>query len=284
MSARWPNTTVIGAGLIGASLAGAGREAGVFQRVVGAGRSQANLDTALVHRLVDAVTTDLEEAVAEADLIVLATPGVRAIELFAELRDVAPATAVFTDVGSVKEPVVEAAAAAGLAERFVGAHPLAGKADSGASSADAALFRGRTCVLTPSAASDPAAVEGITEMWTAVGSHCLTMDPGVHDAALATTSHLPQMAAFALALVAAGDEATLRPLIASGFRDTTRLAASNPEMWSAIARLNRPHVLDALDAFAARLADLRAAVDAGDDEALTALFETARKFRRGLDT
>ncbi|MFT4570463.1 MAG: prephenate dehydrogenase [Hyphomicrobiaceae bacterium] len=285
MSVSWPQCTVIGAGLIGASLAGAGRAAGIFGKVVAAGRSQSNLHTVLVHGLADEVTTDVVESVAGADLIVLATPGVRAIELLSELASVAPASAVFTDVGSVKEPVVVAAARCGLAERFVGAHPLAGKADSGAAAADIELFRDRLCVLTPTAETDPDATDRVAKMWEAVGARTMLMDASAHDQALATTSHLPQMAAFALAATAAeaDEQDSIVQLIAAGFRDTTRLAASNSEIWSAIAHLNRAHLLSSLDSYTEVLGRLREAVANSDGDTLVALFEEARRFRKELD-
>jgi prephenate dehydrogenase len=284
MSARFERCALIGAGLIGASLAGAARRSGTIGHVVAVGRSLANLEAALVAGLVDEISEEPEAAVDGADLVMLAVPVVRSVELFPMLAEHCSPEALVTDVGSVKAPVVAAAHAAGLGPRFVGAHPLAGKADSGAAAADIDLFANRLCVLTPSAESVSTHVEAIASLWESVGSRTMIMDAGAHDRALSMTSHLPQMVAFALAgTVARRDQDEgLQELIAGGFRDTSRLAASNPEMWQAIVSLNRGNVLDSIDAFSAELGELRRAVADEDDEALVALFENARRFRHEL--
>lgn len=286
MSARWPRCALIGAGLIGASLSGAARRSGMIGHVKAAGRSLSNLETAVIADLVDAICEDPAEAVRDVDLVILAVPGVRSIELLPELARVAPPTALFTDVGSVKAPMVAAAEAAGLGARFVGAHPLAGKAESGSAAADRDLFVDRLCVLTPGPSGDPAAAEDIAALWQSVGSRTLFMDAQEHDRALSMTSHLPQMTAYALSAAVAerNEEASLEHLLASGFRDTTRLAASNTDMWKAIVALNRANVLEGLDAFSVQVNAIREAVAAGDDAALTEIFEKARRFRHELSS
>jgi prephenate dehydrogenase len=276
MTAVVAKAVVIGTGSIGASLAVAARRAGVFGRVVGVGRGRANLARALESGLVDEVSQDPLGAVADADLVVLATPVDTAIELLAGVIAAAPDRAVFTDVGSVKAPIVAAAAACGVAERFVGGHPIAGGTATGAAAADPDLFRGRAVVLTPAAQTDPSACLAVRTIWEAIGASVLEMTAARHDEILALTSHLPQFLAFALcASVERGGE--IAPaLFGTGFRDTTRLALSDHEMWLAIARLNKDAILRAMDAFGSLWRELRAAIAADDEAAVRRILQEAR--------
>lgn len=267
---------VIGTGSIGASLAVAARRAGAFGHVVGVGRGRANLALARATGLVDEVSQDPLDAVADADLVVLATPVDAAVELLRGLVAAAPSRAVFTDVGSVKQPIVAAAAACGVAERFVGGHPIAGGTAAGAAAADADLFRGRTVVLTPVAGGDPTACAMVRAMWEATGARVIEMTATRHDEILALTSHLPQFVAFALCASVARDGEISSALFGSGFRDTTRLALSDHDMWIAIARLNKEAVLRAMDGFASLWDELRGAIAADDQAALRRILQEAR--------
>jgi prephenate dehydrogenase len=267
---------VIGTGSIGASLAVAARRAGAFGHVVGVGRGRANLALALATGLVDEVTQDPLGAVVDADLVVLATPVDTAVELLGGLVAAAPAHAVFTDVGSVKQPIVAAAAACGVTERFVGGHPIAGGTAAGAAAADAELFRGRTVVVRPAADSDPAACATVRAMWEAIGASVTEMTAARHDEILALTSHLPQFVAFALCASVGRDGGIAPALFGSGFRDTTRLALSDHDMWLAIARLNKESVLRAMDGFTSLWSELRAAIVADDEAALRRIMQEAR--------
>lgn len=284
MKERYERCVIVGSGLIGASLAAAGKAAGVFAQTVGVGRSMENLETARERGFIDEARTDLFPALAGADLIVIATPVFTAVSQLHELAEHAPATALFTDVGSVKSPIVAEAKRRGLASRFVGAHPLAGKAETGAGAADAELFRGRRCVLTPDSETPEELVEDMRRLWQKVGCEVTTMDASDHDAVLATSSHLPQMLAFALS--AAADASAMRSkvveLIAGGFRDTTRLAASDASMWLDVARLNREAIVDAMDEFSVVWDDLRDAVADRDERAMRSIIEASQKFRREI--
>jgi prephenate dehydrogenase len=281
---RFERVVIVGSGLIGASLAGAGKEAGIFARTVGVGRSKENLETACEKGFLDEARTDLFPALAGADLVVLATPVFTAVSQLHEIAEHAEPNAILTDVGSVKMPIVEEAQKRGLSARFLGAHPLAGKAETGAAAAESSLFRGRRCVLTPDAATPETLVEEMTLLWKAVGCDVRTMDADRHDAVLATSSHLPQMVAFALAATA--DASALRPdvvaLIAGGFRDTTRLAASDAAMWIDILRLNREAVVDAMDEFSMVWDDLRDAVADRDEPAIRTIVEASHRLRREI--
>jgi prephenate dehydrogenase len=284
MKERFERCVVVGTGLIGASFAGAGKARGLFGHVVGVGRSRANLDTALSRGLIDEVRTDLFPSLAGADLVVVATPVFTAVSQLHELSHHAPPDALFTDVGSVKLPIVTEARRHGLVERFLGAHPLAGKAETGASAADPDLFRGRHVVLTPDPESPPDLVEGMRALWTKLDARVSVMEADAHDAVLATSSHLPQMGAFALAATA--DAAPARDdivrLVAGGFRDTTRLAASDADMWVDIARLNREAIVDAMDEFSVVWDDLRDAIADRDAKVIRSIVAASQKLRRDI--
>jgi prephenate dehydrogenase len=278
-------TVIAGFGLIGASLAAAGKRAGVLGRVVGVGRSAANLDVARSAGLADETTHDLAAALADADLLVLAAPADACVRLLEQAVPSAPEACILTDVASVKAPLCAAAERLGVDARFVGGHPIAGGTATGASAADPNLFRGRTVVLTPSAQALPNARALVAGMWRAVGAEIVELDASVHDRVLATTSHLPQMVASALCAVAAahGDRELVERFAGPGFRDTTRIAASDAAMWSAIARLNRDRLLEAMDAFGEVWANLRDGVAAGDEASIRATIERGAELRRRID-
>jgi prephenate dehydrogenase len=285
MSVVFGRSVVVGTGLIGASMAVALRRAGVVRHAIGVGRNRRNLEVALAAGRVDAISEDPVSAVADADLVIVATPVDTALDLLPALAAAAPPEAIFTDVGSVKAPIVACAERSGIGARFVGGHPIAGATATGAVAADPALFSGRTVVLTPSAETTRAALDAVRALWVALGSVIVEMSAGAHDANLALTSHLPQLAAFALAStlerrVEAGDVPL--SLVGTGFRDTTRLAASDHDMWAAIVRLNRVEVLAAMDAFAGNWTRLKAAIEAGDEATLRALMNEAQRMRERL--
>jgi prephenate dehydrogenase len=268
---------VIGTGAIGASLAAAARKTGAIGHVVGVGRSRANLSRALEAGVVDEVSQDPLAAVADADLVVIATPVDTAVDLLAGLVAASPEEAIFTDVGSVKQPIVSAAEACGISARFVGGHPIAGGTGTGASCADPDLFRGRAVVLTPTAETSHAASATVRAIWEATGADVLEMSAARHDEILALTSHLPQFVAFALCASVGRDAGIAPSLFGTGFRDTTRLALSDHDMWVAIARLNRAALLRAMEGFSSLWDELRAAIAAEDDAGLRRVFQQARE-------
>ncbi len=277
-----PRTVVVGTGLIGASMAAAARRAGAFGHTIGVGRSGANLATALERGLVDAVSHDLAAAVADAELVVLATPVRTAVAQLAEVAAAAPPEAVITDVGSVKAPIVRRAAELGLGARFVAAHPMAGSERSGASAADPDLFRDAVVVIVPSSPRGQDAPRAcVEEIWRRVGARILAMDAATHDAAVAGASHLPQMLAFALGATTAAraDAADVARVAGRGFADMTRLAASDPDMWADIVAANAGPVAEAVDAVAALLVAVAADIRAGREGDVRALMETARRWK-----
>jgi histidinol-phosphate aminotransferase len=278
---------VIGVGLIGGSLALAARRAGLVTEVVGCGRNAENLRTARSRSLVDTTTQDPGEAVRGAGIVVLAVP-VGAMEAVAHAirPHLAPGTIV-TDVASVKEGIVASleSLCAQVKCPFVGAHPIAGTADAGADAADAALFRERLCIITPTAATDPAALGAVRALWEGVGMRVEQMDAGTHDKIMARVSHAPHLIAYALASavgeVRTGDRGMLA-YAGSGFQDTTRIAASPATLWREIALANREQVLEALEEFHAHLRTLEELIRKGDEAGLERALGTARQHRRSL--
>jgi len=281
MSVRFDKTVIVGTGLIGGSVAIAGKRAGSLGQVVGVGRSRANLDAALQAGIVDSITQDLRSALVAADLVVLAAPVDACLGLLSEVAAAAPAQALITDVGSVKQPICRVAVELGLQRRFVGVHPMAGGTSSGAQHASAELFADALVVVTPESADD-ACVARVVDLWHSVGARTLTLDADSHDRNVALVSHLTQMLAFALPATAAAsaDPELAAQLAAAGFRDTARLATSDAAMWQAIAALNRDQLVLAMDGFSEVWLRLRAAVAKGDAAEMGAVISAAAEFYR----
>jgi len=281
---RFERVAIIGVGLIGGSFALALRAAGVCSRIVGAGRNQANMASALSLGVVDEVEVDAARAVDGADLVLLAAPVAQFPQLFANIAEALGPQALLTDAGSTKQDVV-AAARARLGDRiaqFVPSHPIAGGELSGVSAAKAALFQGKRVVLSPLQENSEAAVNAIDSAWRACGARVYRMDPQEHDAVFAAVSHLPHLLAFALVheFGERADAARLFGYAGGGFRDFTRIASSHPEMWRDICISNRASLLAELDRYIARLHTLRAPLEAGDGAAIERVFTEAREARQ----
>jgi prephenate dehydrogenase len=267
---------VVGVGLIGGSLALAARRAGLIGEVVGLGRGEANLKTALERGLVDRVTTD-PSALGPVDLVVLAVP-VLSTPAVAEslVPHLAPGTVV-TDVGSVKGWIVDRLDALLPADRpFVGAHPIAGGERSGAAVAEEDLFEGAPCVITPTERTDRAALERVAALWAGVGARVERMSAAEHDRALGWTSHLVHALAYTLAAGIDGSGSRSFDLAGPSLREATRVAASSPELWRDIFLGNAAAVDESIRRFGADLEALRSAIAAGDGA------EIARLLGRGV--
>ncbi len=286
MTVLFRQMTICGVGLIGGSLALTARRDGLVERIVGLGRTQANLDVALERGLIDFATRDAAEAARGADLVVLATPVMTFPETLAAMAPYLPPDAVVTDVGSVKEWVVRALEPLlGPGMALVGVHPVAGKETVGAGAAEAGLFTGRRVIVTPSGRSTAAAVAKVAALWRATGALVEELAPGVHDALLARASHLPQLVASALGAALADEQIDGKYAIeygAGGLRDTTRIAASSAAMWRDICLTNRDAILEALGLFRGSLDKFIDAVERSDAEELTELFERGRRMRERL--
>jgi len=275
--------TIAGVGLIGGSLALVAKRERLVDRVVGYGRTQANLDIASARGMIDLASRNPEEAARGSDLVILAVPilTMRAT-LEKMLPQLAPAATV-TDVGSVKGWVVrELEPLIRPPMTLVAAHPIAGKETTGAAAADPELFRDRRVIITPSATSSGAAIAKIEKLWHATGARVERMDPDLHDALLARSSHLPQIVSSALA-AALLDECVgglwAAEFGAGGLRDATRLAGSSWEMWRDIFATNREALKSAMQRFGATFAEFEQTINTGDIDALENLFERGRRMR-----
>jgi prephenate dehydrogenase len=277
---------IIGVGLIGGSLARALREAGAVKTVVGIGRSLPNLEEALSLGICDEITRNAAEGVQGADMVFISVPVCAIPAVVAEIAPFLAPGCIVTDGGSVKTAIVrecEALMPSGC--RFVGGHPIAGTEHSGAAASFATLYRGKRCILTPTASTDPAALETVASLWRLTGADVCSMEPGHHDRIFAEISHLPHMAAYALvhAVGTADVEGeNVLSYTAGGFRDFTRIASSDPVMWRDIAMMNRSALLASIDGFSASLAELRRRIDSSDQAGLTEFFTIAKQFRDGI--
>ncbi len=278
---------LIGLGLIAGSMAHAMRRGGLAGEIVGTARSAETRAVAREIGLVDRVTDTAAEAVKDADLVVLAVP-VGAMAAVAE--DIAPHLkpgATVTDVGSVKRAVIDAVAPhipEGV--HFVPAHPLAGTEHSGPRAGFASLFDNRWCLIVPAEGSDPAAVAKLEALWHGMGANTETMDADHHDLVLAVTSHAPHLIAYTMVGVAdhlrrVTDSEVIK-YSAAGFRDFTRIAASDPTMWRDVFLTNKEATLDILGRFTEELFVLQRAIRMGDGEMLQDYFSRTREIRRGI--
>jgi prephenate dehydrogenase len=274
---------VIGVGQIGGSVALAARVAGAVSEVVAWSRSADTLQRARTLGIVDRTAASAAEAARGAALVVLATP-VRSLgALAAEIAPALAQGAVVMDVGSVKEAAIRAVEQQLPPGAFVACHPLAGTERFGPDAASPLLFEGRRCVICPTAASREEVVVTVERLWTAMGAEPVRMDAKLHDRVLGAGSHLPHVAAYALAgvlgrLPPESVEALMR-LPTSSLRDTTRVAASSPAMWRDILLDNRDEVLPLVTMLQAELEALRAAIDAGDGARIEALLAAGKAGR-----
>jgi prephenate dehydrogenase len=283
---KWPQRlAIVGTGLLGASVGLAGRAAGVPE-VVGVDADRQELRDAFRREAITERSRSVEEAADGADLVVAATP-VRALaEVLARAHASNP-SAVLTDVGSTKSHLLaELASLSTNLGRVVPGHPMAGSEQRGAQAARADLFHGAAWVLTPAAQVDHTALRRMTRFVRDLGGRPLILDPDLHDQVVAFASHLPQLAATALmgAVAQVQAPAALRSLVASGFKDTTRIAASDPDLWVDICTTNAPSIVSALDALGDRLAVLRKLVAGGDRDGLREVLSEAQSARLHIPT
>ncbi len=277
------NVTFIGIGLIASSMALKMRQEKLCEHITAVSRTEETCKEALKLNIVDVATTDLVEGIKNADLIVFATP-VRAMGKIA--RTIAPhlkKDAVVTDVGSVKQYIIKTVTPY-IKNNFVPAHPIAGTEYSGPSAGFPSLFQDNWCILTP--LEDNRATDKIEKLWLALGSKVDRMDAQHHDEVLAITSHLPHLIAYNIVGTVTDLEESLKKEIfkysASGFRDFTRIAASDPAMWRDICLTNKSALLEMLGRFSEDLAALQRDIRWGNGESLEKLFNETRAVRKNL--
>ncbi len=283
--AEFDTVAIVGVGLIGGSIGLAVRERKLARQVIGIGRNEGNLNAARRHGAIDVGTTSLVHGVEEAQLVIVCTPVDTIADLVSQVAAASANRSLITDAGSTKQEVVKTLEALLVdrrdGPRFVGSHPLAGDHRTGVDFARGDLFEGRKVIVTPTEHTHRAAVVEVGGFWQTLGAEVVVMSPAEHDQALAATSHLPHLIASALALATPKD---LLPLAASGWRDTTRVAAGDPEMWRAIFATNRQEVLEALKRFERWTGELREILTLGQDERLLRILERAQWMKANRDT
>jgi prephenate dehydrogenase len=237
--------------------------------------------------VLDAFAGSAAQAVADASLVVLAGPVGSIVPTARAIADALSPGALVLDLGSVKAAIVDETEAALPHGRFVGCHPLAGTEATGVAAADAELYRGKPCFVCPGRRTQPAAVDDAERVWRAIGAQPVRLAPGPHDELMAAASHLPHVAAFALAASLADSAERIRTALPSGanatsLRDTTRIAASSPTVWRDIFLANAERLLPHVVALEARVAELRAAIETRDGAALERLLRAGQGARRAL--
>lgn len=285
MRLNFNQATIVGVGLIGGSLGMILRRKGLATSVIGVGRRIENLKTAVELGAIDRYVVNPKEGVKDADLVVLATPVDTYDRHLREWASCLKPGTIVTDVGSVKGELVEQAERAMPAGvHFVGAHPIAGKEKTGVVAGSEQLFIGARSILTPTKQTNQKALEQVSALWQETGAIVMTMDPYLHDKILGAVSHLPHVAAFAL-MNALIDIRTQVPTLdlashsGGGLRDTTRIAASSPEMWRDIFLWNRDNLTAFIEAFERSLGELKRLIRAGDAAGIEKALERAKAER-----
>lgn len=279
--------TFIGIGLIGSSLARLVRRDGLADHIAIASRTQATLDAAMALGIADSAHLDTAEAVRDADMVMICTPMGAYAAVAEAIGPHLKAGCIVSDVGSVKGSVIrDVGPHLGGDVHLVPGHPVAGTEHSGPEAGFAELFEDRWCVLTPEPATDAAAIETVENLWKAAGMTVSRMEPLHHDQVLAMTSHLPHLIAYSIVDTATQLADDLQKEVitfsAGGFRDFTRIAASDPTMWRDVFLSNREAVLDVLGRFTEDLTVLQKAIRRGDGDALFDAFTRTRAVRRGV--
>jgi prephenate dehydrogenase len=285
-ASNYGTVTIVGVGLIGASLGLALKQAGVVTQVLGVGRSKENLDQALKMGAIDGVV-DLVEAAKQSDVIVLCTPVAQMRAAFEVIEPHLEPRTLLTDAGSTKGDVILAAkeVLGKKACQFVPAHPIAGGAQHGASAATADLFQGKQAIICPLQENSPQDTDLIEGFWQSVGSVVKKISNVQHDAIYAAVSHLPHILSYALMASVVNSEDAEQKLshVGAGFKDFTRIAASSPEMWRDICLGNSTAILKELDQYLLIVNHMRKLIAENDGIGLQKLFNKASKARQDLD-
>ena len=272
---------IVGAGLLGGSVAKSLRRALPQIEIVAFARSESKRQAASDSGVFDAAFDSISETVKDCDVVVVGTPVHRIANLVCEVAELTAPDCLITDVGSTKAGIVAEVEMHHLASRkFVAAHPIAGSEKTGLEHADASLFDNKTIVITPGNVTDPVMLVRAISFWQATGGQTVHMTPADHDTHLAAVSHVPHLMSCLVALRADEDA---RSLVGSGWRDITRVAAGDPSMWTAICNENRAAIARELTAISESLRQLCEMIETSDDEALCQWFADAKQVRENVD-
>lgn len=283
MEDGFKTVSILGVGLIGGSLALALKEKKLVNKIIGYGRNEQRLKEALKLGIIDSYTTFLKEA-SEAELIVLATPVGLFEKIIIEMLDYLKKGTIIIDVGSVKESIVntiETMLPIGVS--FVGTHPIAGSDKTGFEYANKDLFKKAKVILTPTENTDKSALEKISKLWQKIGAVVELMSPEQHDKIYALVSHLPHLISFCMVNTVAEMDKNFIKYAGSGFKDTTRIAKSSPEIWRDILMMNDKNILQCLEIFAKNLEEIKKMLSKKDSEGVKTFIEKAKNLRKEID-
>jgi len=275
--------TILGVGLIGASFALALKKRGFCKEVIGYGRRENNLKRAKDMKIIDSFELDAPRACMDSDLILFSMPVGSFTEIAKMIKGSLKKGAIVTDVGSVKGKLVremEALMPEGV--NFVGGHPIAGSDRTGIDTATGDLFLGAKYILTPTEKTDGTALKRITELWKALGAVTIILSPDEHDKVYAAVSHLPHVIAYAIVNTVADVDASYLKFAGQGFKDTTRIASSSPELWRDICLMNRENLLELIELFKKNLDSLGSHLQKSDIDAIEREFKKARALREDV--
>ncbi len=275
--------TILGVGLIGASFALALKKRGLCSHITGCGRRENNLKKALEMTIIDSFEVDASKACADSDLVLFAIPVGQFIDTAKKINGTFKKGAIVTDVGSIKGKLVrdmEALMPEGIS--FVGGHPIAGSDKTGIDTATADLFSGARCMLTPTEKTDKTALKKVIELWESIGSKVSTLDADEHDRIYAAISHLPHVVAYAIVNTVADTNSSYLGYAGNGFKDTTRIAASSPELWRDISLMNRENILELIELLKKNLDKIGRHLKESDAEAVEKEFNKAKALRENV--
>ncbi len=283
-NAYFRRVSIIGVGLIGASAALAMREKGLCNEIIGFGRKEENLRRAKERDIIDDYSLDAAASVEDADLVILATPVGILAKLASAISPALKKGAVVTDVGSVKGALVsELESLMPEGACFIGSHPIAGSDKSGIDEARGNLFRGARCIVTPTDLSDRTALDRVISLWKTTGAIVESMDAFRHDEIFALVSHMPHIIAYAMVNAVETIDPGSVEYSGGGFKDTTRIAASSPELWRDISMMNRDNLMRVLGGFRENLGRIERCLKENDWEGIEREFSRAQKLRVSID-
>ena len=273
--------TIVGVGLIGGSLAKALKEKNLAKTVFGYGRDRSRLEEAKKHNIIDDYSTQIEEAVNHADIIVIATPVGTFRNIFSEVKPLIVDDVIISDVGSTKTNIVDIAKEilGDKSQCFVPAHPIAGKEKSGFEASDGNLYNGKKVIITPIEDNSSESIQVIESMWKNVGAEVDFMSPQSHDDLLGMTSHLPHMLAFSLVNYLVDQNPSASIYAGGGFKDFSRIASGDAVMWRDICLQNKDKIITHLRGYQSTVEELIDAIDQEERDKLELLFATAKKTR-----
>jgi len=285
---KYKKISVLGVGLIGGGIGISLKKRGLAEEVWGWGRNKDRLQEAISLKACDKVTTGLDEAIKDAEIIIMATPPDIIIRQFNEIKPFLKKGMLVMDVGSVKMPIVKAAKKAGInrtGAEFIGSHPMAGSDKTGVHNATGDMFKKAHCIITPAKGNSEAAVSRAREFWQLLGGEVVSLDPGEHDLTVGFSSHLPHVISSSLASCYRNflyDTTLLKKIAGPSFDELTRIAAASPDMWMQIYMRNRKNVLLALEKFQDEAERFKKLLSEKNEDELRKFLEEAADFKKNL--